>query len=241
MSKDARFLSLALCLVTSLIIHSSLIPLLINLKSGFQEKAQQSREDFRLSLVIATKPSGAEDSESLDASEARASLSPREIITPEAYETISEFSSSRNQNTIFNSGNVLSKDEAKAAIIQLASSAETESPRARKILTQNYLTSSEESYLRAWRKKCEDIGRRNYPPKNIEGRATTRVVISRNGYLVTASIVKTSGSGMIDQAILKTIKEASPFQPFNTDMSKKYDVIEFERVWQFSKTKQIIY
>ena len=122
MSKDARFLSLALCLVTSLIIHSSLIPLLINLKSGFQEKAQQSREDFRLSLVIATKPSGAEDSESLDASEARASLSPREIInasqkesiseniTPEAYETISEFSSSRNQNTIVNSGNVLSKD-----------------------------------------------------------------------------------------------------------------------------------
>ena len=250
MSKDARSLNFILCLVTSLIIHSSLIPLLINLKSGFQEKAQQSQEDFKLSLVIATRPS---DSESLDSSEDRASLGPREInnaspkasilenITSESYETISAFSSSRNQNTLFNSGTILSKDKAKAAIIQLASNAENESPRARKILTQNYLTSSEESYLRAWRKKCEDIGRRNYPPKNIEGRATTRVVISRNGYLVTASIVKTSGSGMIDQAILKTIKEASPFQPFNTDMSKKYDLIEFERVWQFSKTKQIIY
>ena len=250
MSKDARSLNFILCLVTSLIIHSSLIPLLINLKSGFQEKAQQSQEDFKLSLVIATRPS---DSESLDSSEDRASLGPREInnaspkasilenITSESYETISAFSSSRNQNTLFNSGTILSKDKAKAAIIQLASNAENESPRARKILTQNYLTSSEESYLRAWRKKCEDIGRRNYPPKNIEGRATTRVVISRNGYLVTASIVKTSGSGMIDQAILKTIKEASPFQPFNTDMSKKYDVIEFERVWQFSKTKRIIY
>ena len=250
MSKDARSLSFALCLVTSLIIHSSLIPLLINLKSGLQEKAQQPQEDFKLSLVIATRPS---DSESLDSSEDRASLGPREInnaspkdsilenITSESYETISAFSSSRNRNTLFNSGTILSKDKAKAAIIQLASNAENESPRARKILTQNYLTSSEESYLRAWRKKCEDIGRRNYPPKNIEGRATTRVVISRNGYLVTASIVKTSGSGMIDQAILKTIKEASPFQPFNTDMSKKYDVIEFERIWQFSKTKQIIY
>ena len=250
MSKDARSLNFALCLVTSLIIHSSLIPLLINLKSGFQEKTQQSQEDFRLSLVIATRPSG---SESLDSSEDRASLGPREInnaspkdsilenITSESYETISEFSSSRKQNTIFNSGNVLSKDEAKAAIIQLASNAETESPRARKILTQNYLTSSEESYLRAWRKKCEDIGRRNYPSKNIEGRATTRVVISRSGNLIGASIIKTSGSSLIDNAILKTIREASPFQPFNTDMSKKYDVIEFERIWQFSKTKQIIY
>ena len=253
MSKDARSLNFALCLVTSLIIHSSLIPLLINLKSGFQEKAQQSQEDFRLSLVIGTKASGSESSESLDSSEDRASLGPREInnaspkesisenITSESYETISEFSSSRKQNTIFNSGNVLSKDEAKAAIIQLASNAETESPRARKILTQNYLTSSEESYLRAWRKKCEDIGRRNYPSKNIEGRATTRVVISRSGNLIGASIIKTSGSSLIDNAILKTIREASPFQPFNTDMSKKYDVIEFERIWQFSKTKQIIY
>ena len=250
MSKDARSLNFALCLVTSLIIHSSLIPLLINLKSGFQEKAQQSQEDFKLSLVIATRPSG---SESLDSSEGRVSLGPREInnappkdsilekITSESYETISEFSSSRKQNTIFNSDTVLSKDEAKAAIIQLASNAETESPRARKILTQNYLTSSEESYLRAWRKKCEDIGRRNYPLKNIEGRATTRVVISRSGNLIGASIVKTSGSSLIDKAILKTIREASPFQPFNTDMSKKYDVIEFERIWQFSKTKQIIY
>tara|TARA_S200000501_G_C20574595_1_gene634468 strand:- start:13 stop:675 length:663 start_codon:yes stop_codon:yes gene_type:complete len=220
------------------------------LKSGFQEKAQQSQEDFRLSFVITTKPPG---SESLDSSEDRSSLGPREIknaspeesilenVTSKSYETIAEFSSSRNQNAIFNSGEGLSKDQAKAAIIQLASSAETQSPRSRKILNKNYLTSSEESYLRAWRKKCEDLGRRNYPPKNIEGRATTRVVISRNGNLIKASIIKTSGSSLIDKAILKTINQASPFQPFNTDMSKKYDVIEFERIWQFSKTKQIIY
>ena len=253
MSKEARSLNFALCLVTSLIVHTSLIPLLINLKGDFQEKTEQSQEDFRLSFVISTKPSGSEDSESLYSSEARASLGSREIDNASSeesnlenskskpYETISEFSRPRNQSTIFGSDTILSKDEAKAAIIQLASSAENQSQRARKILTQNYLNSSEESYLRAWRKKCEDIGRRNYPPKNIEGRATTRVVISRNGNLIEANIIKTSGSNLIDRAILKTIKEASPFQPFNTEMSKKYDVVEFERIWQFSKTKQIIY
>ena len=252
--KDEKPLKFALCFIASLVIHTSLIiPLLINPKNSFHEKTAVPIEDFILPLVITAVPSSSIDSKSLDSSEDRTSSNPRELnnaspeepnlenITSKSSETISEFPSLGNQNKNFNYDKAISKDEAKAAIIQLAANAETKSARFRKILTQNYLTSSEESYLRAWRKKCEDIGRRNYPPKNIEGRATTRVVISRNGNLIRASIIKTSGSSLIDKAILKTIKEASPFQPFNTDMSKKYDVIEFDRIWQFSKTKQIIY
>ena len=206
-----------------------------------------------LSLVITAVPSSSIDSKSLDSPKDRTSSNPRELnnaspkernsenVSSKSSETISEFPNLRNQNTSANSDRLLSKDEAKAAIIQLAASAETKSSRFRKILTQNYLTSSEQSYLRAWRKKCEEIGRRNYPQKNIEGRATTRVVVARSGNLIEASIIKTSGSNLIDMANLKTIKEASPFQPFNTEMLKEYDVIEFERIWQFSKTKQIIY
>ena len=206
-----------------------------------------------LSLVITAVPSSSKESKSIDSSEDRTSSNPRELdnaspeernlenISSKSSETISKFPDLRNQNTSANSDRLLSKNEAKAAIIQLAASTGTKSSRSRKILTQNYLTSSEDSYLRAWRKKCEEIGRRNYPRKNIEGRATTRVVIARSGNLIEASIIKTSGSSLIDKAILKTIKEASPFQPFNTEMLKEYDVIEFERIWQFSKTKQIIY
>ena len=253
LSNNTKSLNFALCLVASLIIHSSLIPLLINPENSFHEKPTVPMEDFMLSLVITAVPSSSIDSKSLNSSEDRASSNPRELnnaspeernlenISSKSSETISEFPNLRNQNTSTNSDRLLSKDEAKAAIIQLAASAETKSSRSRKILTQNYLTSSEESYLRAWRKKCEEIGRRNYPQKNIEGRATTRVVIARSGNLIEANIIKTSGSSLIDKAILKTIKEASPFQPFNTEMLKEYDVIEFERIWQFSKTKQIIY
>ena len=253
LSKNTKSLNFALCLVASLIIHSSLLPLLINPKNSFHEKATVPVEDFNLSLVITAVPSSSIDSKSLDSSRGSTSSNPRELnnaspeernlenISSKSSETISEFPNLRNQNTSANSDRLLSKDEAKAAIIQLAAGTETKSSRSRKILTQNYLTSSEESYLRAWRKKCEEIGRRNYPQKNIEGRATTRVVIARSGNLIEASIIKTSGSSLIDKAILKTIKEASPFQPFNTEMLKEYDVIEFERIWQFSKTKQIIY
>ena len=206
-----------------------------------------------ISLDTAEEPSSSIDSKSPNSSKDRTSSNPRELnnaspekrylenIASKSSETISEFPNLRNQNTSAYSDRLLSRDEAKAAIIQLAAGTETKSSRSRKILTQNYLTSSEESYLRAWRKKCEELGRRNYPRKNIEGRATTRVVIARSGNLIEANIIKTSGSSLIDKAILKTIKEASPFQPFNTEMLKEYDVIEFERIWQFSKTKQIIY
>ena len=253
LSKDANSLNFALCLIASLFIHSALIPLLVSPKNSFYEKSAVPIEDFNLSLVITTGPSSSIDSKSLDSSKSSTSSNPRDFnnaspkkrisenITAISSETISEIPILANHNTSAKSDRVFFKDEAKAAILRLAASAETKSSGSREILTQSYLTSSEESYLRAWRKKCEDIGRRNYPHKNVEGRATTRVVIARSGNLIEASIIKTSGSSLIDKAILKTIKEASPFQPFNTEMLKKYDVIEFERIWQFSKSKQIIY
>ena len=99
-------------------------------------------EDFNLSLVITAVPSSSIDSKSLEFSEDRTSSNPRELnnasaeernlenIASKSSETISEFPNLRNQNTSPNSDRLLSKDEAKAAIIQLASSAETKSPRS---------------------------------------------------------------------------------------------------------------
>ena len=87
-----------------------------------------------LSLVITAVPSSSIDSKSLDSSEDRASSNPRELknaspeernledISSKSSETISEFPNLRNQNTSANSDRLLSKDEAKSAIIQLASS-----------------------------------------------------------------------------------------------------------------------
>ena len=190
--KDAKSFNFALCFIASLVIHTSLIiPLLINPKNSIHDKTAMPIEDFMLSLVITAGPSRSENQKSLDSSGDRTSSNPKELknaspeghisenITSKSTTTISEFSSLRNQNEYFNYDKAISKREAKAAIIQLAANAETKSARFRKILTQNYLTSSEESYLRTWSKKCEDVGRRNYPQKNIEGRATTRVVIGR--------------------------------------------------------------
>ena len=113
--------------------------------------------------------------------------------------------------------------------------------RIRYVLNENDTSLAEENYLRSWREKCEEIGRRNYPEGRLEGQATTRIAIASDGTLIEAMIVKSSGIKSIDEAVIKTIREASPFQPFNIEMRKKYDLIEFIRVWKLSNSQQVIY
>ncbi|MEM9531003.1 MAG: TonB family protein [Pseudomonadota bacterium] len=54
-----------------------------------------------------------------------------------------------------------------------------------------------------------------YPPtarrRGLEGAATVRFVIGRNGQLVTKTLVQSSGSTHLDQAALKLISDAAPY------------------------------
>ena len=113
--------------------------------------------------------------------------------------------------------------------------------RSRLVLNQQNASLVEKKYIQSWTEKCEAIGRLNYPRGNIEGQVTTKVSIANDGKLVSANIIKSSGIASLDQAVIKTVEQASPFQPFNTDMRKNYDLIEFTRIWRFSRSRQIIY
>ncbi|GIS18826.1 MAG: hypothetical protein CM15mP120_07420 [Pseudomonadota bacterium] len=62
---------------------------------------------------------------------------------------------------------------------------------------------AEEAYLAMWRRKCERIGRINYPPGNIQGELVMRVSILSNGYLESVRIIRSSGSSLLDNAALK--------------------------------------
>jgi protein TonB len=86
-----------------------------------------------------------------------------------------------------------------------------------------------------WRRKCERIGRVNYPPGNIQGDLVMRVSILSSGQLDYVRIVRSSGSSLLDNAALQTVRQAAPYQPFSVDMRKAYDRLEFTRTWQYSK------
>ena len=58
-----------------------------------------------------------------------------------------------------------------------------------------------------------------------------------DGSLQEVRVLKSSGHRQLDTAALATVRQAAPFQPFNVEMRKAYDRLEFTRWWQFTKLR----
>ena len=109
-------------------------------------------------------------------------------------------------------------------------------PRIKHLSQVTTRSAAEAAYLNMWRQKCERIGRVNYPPGQLEGEVLMLVSILSNGHLDAVKVLKSSGYNALDKAALATVRQAAPFQPFTVDMRKEYEVLEFTRTWQFTKT-----
>jgi len=109
-------------------------------------------------------------------------------------------------------------------------------PRTKRINSVTTRSASEAAYLNMWRQKCERLGRSNYPPGGLQGEVLMLVSIIADGSLEEVRILKSSGHRQLDRAALATVRQASPYQPFNLEMRKAYDRLEFTRTWQFTKT-----
>ena len=107
--------------------------------------------------------------------------------------------------------------------------------RTRELNSFSHFTAPETAYLNTWRRKCERIGRNNYPAGLLEGELTMLVSILRDGSLANVKILRSSGQPKLDAAALATVRQAAPFQPFTVEMRKNYDRLDFTRTWQFSK------
>ena len=110
-------------------------------------------------------------------------------------------------------------------------------PRTKRINSVSTRSASEAAYLNMWRQKCERIGSVNYPAGQLEGEVLILVSILSDGTLEEVRVLKSSGHRQLDQAALATVRQAAPFQPFNVEMRKSYDRLEFTRWWQFSKRR----
>jgi protein TonB len=132
------------------------------------------------------------------------------------------------------------RDQLVGAIAKLQSEPQLtlETSRTRRLeepSTSKRISDAEAAYLAMWRRKCERIGQVNYPPGNVQGDLVMRVSILSSGQLDYVRIVRSSGSSLLDNAALQTVRQAAPYQPFSVDMRKAYDRLEFTRTWQYSK------
>ena len=99
------------------------------------------------------------------------------------------------------------------------------------------------NYIGSWRNKVERIGTLNYPKellqKNRKRSPVVEVSISRNGSIRTAKILRTSGSAATDQAALRILRLAAPYDPFPDDLAIGNDALTFVYEWHFSTAGKV--
>lgn len=93
-------------------------------------------------------------------------------------------------------------------------------------------------YLDGWRRRVERIGTANYPTELLgnlrAGRPTLEVVIAADGRLDDIVVRNSSGDKALDQAALRILRLAAPFEPLPDQIRKDYDVLRFAYEWDFS-------
>ncbi len=94
-------------------------------------------------------------------------------------------------------------------------------------------------YLDGWKRRVERVGTLNFPDEarrqGLSGNPVLEVAIRADGNLVQVLVRRSSGHRELDNAALRIVKLAAPFDPFPRAMRERYPVLRFAYEWQFLK------
>ena len=92
-------------------------------------------------------------------------------------------------------------------------------------------------YLSGWKGKIEKVGTLHFPDnmrtRGKDGNPILEVAIRANGSLEDIVVRRSSNHPELDQAALRILRLASPFDPFPDEIAKDYDVLRFVYEWRF--------
>ncbi|MGD8830357.1 MAG: TonB family protein, partial [Pseudomonadales bacterium] len=181
---------------------------------------------------VAAETLTAQEAQLLEKRELLTTLSPAEDSAPTADETPMEVV----QAPLTQNYEALAREIASLeARIARERQALAKAPRVKRLTSVSTKTADEAAYLNMWRQKVERIGNANYPPGDLHGNLRMLVVIRWDGKLKDIRILESSGQHALDEAALRIVRIASPFQDFPVEMRKKYDELEIIRTWKFSR------
>jgi protein TonB len=99
-------------------------------------------------------------------------------------------------------------------------------------------------YIDAWRQKIERIGNLNYPAeakaKRIYGSLQLTVAIRADGEVESVEINRPSGHKVLDQAALRIVRLAAPFERFPANIRADTDILHITRTWTFTRADQVV-
>jgi protein TonB len=110
-------------------------------------------------------------------------------------------------------------------------------PRRYTISSASTRQARDAEYLDSWRRKIEAVGNLNYPQQasaqGIYGQLRLLVAIFPDGSVSEVRILSTSGHTILDNAAVRIVQLAAPFDPFPQAMREQVDLLEIIRTWQF--------
>ena len=99
-------------------------------------------------------------------------------------------------------------------------------------------------YVDNWRLKIERVGNLNYPEeakaRRLYGSLQLTVAIKADGEVEAVEINKSSGHKVLDQAAIRIVRLASPFERFPASIKADTDVLHITRTWTFTRSDQVI-
>lgn len=94
-------------------------------------------------------------------------------------------------------------------------------------------------YLDGWKRRIERVGTLNFPNearrRSLSGNPVLEVAIRADGTLEQVLVRRSSGHRELDEAAVRIVRVASPFDPFPPAMRDGYPVLRFAYEWQFLK------
>ncbi|HXZ48969.1 MAG TPA: TonB family protein [Usitatibacter sp.] len=99
-------------------------------------------------------------------------------------------------------------------------------------------------YVDAWRRKVERIGNLNYPSeakaRRIYGSLQVTVAIKADGEVESIEINRPSGHKVLDQAAIRIVRLAAPFERFPASIRADTDILHITRTWTFTHGDQVL-
>lgn len=93
------------------------------------------------------------------------------------------------------------------------------------------------AYLDGWKRRVEQVGTLHFPEaargRSASSNPVLEVAIRADGSLEQVLVRRTSGRRELDNAAIRTVRLAAPFDPFPPAMRERYPVLRFAYEWQF--------
>ncbi|RTE67197.1 energy transducer TonB [Amphritea opalescens] len=116
-------------------------------------------------------------------------------------------------------------------------------PRVKRLTSAATKSHNDAVYLANWRRKIESVGNLNYPKEaqqnQLYGSLRMMVIILPDGHVKDIRILHSSGNKVLDDAAVRIVQLASPFQSFPIEMRKDTDELEIIRTWKFEKSARV--